>query len=91
MPIYEYEHLADPCSIGEVFEFTQPISAEPLTLCPVCEGPVRRIISRCGHRSPKSNTELRDLGFSKLVKRDKGVYENVSAGKGEPKIINVGD
>jgi hypothetical protein len=29
--------------------------------------------------TPKTNSELRDLGFTKLVRRDEGVYENVTA------------
>jgi hypothetical protein len=38
-----------------------------------------KIISRINISCPKTNAELRDLGFTKLVKRDDGVYENVTA------------
>ena len=37
--------------------------------------------------APKSNGELRDLGFTKLVKRDDGVYENVTRRKGESRYM----
>ena len=36
---------------------------------------------------PKTNSELRDLGFTKLVKRDTGVYENVTARNGDCRMV----
>ena len=78
MPVYEYEHLQDACDGGKVFEATQSISDPPLVRCPNCKHPVRRIMSAPFISSPKTNSELRDLGFTKLVKRDDGVYENVT-------------
>ena len=39
---------------------------------------------------PKSNGELRDLGFTKLVKRDDGVYENVTARDGDSRYMERG-
>lgn len=87
MAIYEYEHLEEPCAFGKIFEFPQAMSEEPLTLCPKCEGPVRRLISRPSICVPKSDTDLRDKGFTKLVKRDDGVYENVTARDGESRYM----
>jgi len=78
MPVYEYEHLDDPCDGGKVIETKQSISDAPLARCPNCRRPVRRIMSAPYISSPKTNGELRDLGFTKLVKRDDGVYENVT-------------
>ena len=78
MPVYEYEHLDDPCDRGKVFELKQSINDAPLDQCPDCKRPVRRIMSAPFINSPKTNSELRDLGFTKLVKRDDGVYENVT-------------
>lgn len=78
MPVYEYEHLLDSCDGGKVFEATQSINDPPLVQCPNCEQPVRRIMSAPFISSPKTNSELRDLGFTKLVRRDDGVYENVT-------------
>lgn len=87
MAVYEYEHLEEPCAFGKVFEYPQPMSAEPLTLCPKCEGQVRRLISRPSICVAKSDSDLRDKGFTKLVKRDDGVYENVTARDGESRYM----
>ena len=35
----------------------------------------------------ESNHDLRNQGFTKLVKRDEGVYENVTAVEGEPRYM----
>ncbi|MBW1720809.1 MAG: zinc ribbon domain-containing protein [Deltaproteobacteria bacterium] len=88
MPIYEYEHIDGSCKTGRIFEIRQSIKDAPLTRCPHCGGAVRKIISRPNINMPKSDTELRDLGFTKLVKRDDGVYENVTARDGESRIVH---
>jgi len=87
MPVYEYEHIESSCSLGTMFEITQPIEEKPLQSCPVCGGPVKKLISLVGISTPKTNSELRDLGFTKLVKRDDGVYENVTARDGESRYM----
>jgi hypothetical protein len=87
MAIYEYEHVDKPCSWGRVFEVEQSIHDEPFTGCPNCKGPVRKLISRCFVNNPKTDTELRDMGFTKLVKRDDGMYENVTAREGESRYV----
>ncbi len=87
MPIYEYEHLKTRCSQGKLFEATQSIHDTALTQCPHCGGPVRKLISRIHISTPKTNRELRDLGFTKLVKRDDGVYENVTARNGDSRMV----
>ena len=79
MPVYEYEHQGAPCPLGKVFDFKQSIDDKPLSRCPQCRGKIQKIISRINISCPKTNSELRDLGFTKLVKRDDGVYENVTA------------
>ena len=79
MPVYEYEHMDAPCRSGKIFEHRQSLDENPLTHCPVCGGGVRKVISRTHVNTPKTNSELRDLGFTKLVRRDEGVYENVTA------------
>ena len=88
MPVYEYEHVGEPCSLGNVFEVIQSIHEDSLNLCPHCGEPVRKILSRTNINTPKTNSELKDLGFSKLVRRDDGVYENVTARDGESKIMH---
>jgi putative FmdB family regulatory protein len=103
MPIYEYEHVKEACAAGRIFECRQSMSDPPLDRCPHCDRPVRKILSRPNIHTPKTDTELRDLGFTKLVKRDDGVYENVTARDGEsrrmvrgrpetiPKLVNIRD
>jgi predicted nucleic acid-binding Zn ribbon protein len=79
MPVYEYEHTEGVCELGQVFEWEQSMRSRPLHHCPRCAGPVKKIVSRIFVSCPKTNGELRDMGFTKLVKRDDGVYENVTA------------
>ncbi len=42
MPVYEYE--CPQCE--KVFEVQQKISDDPLSTCPECQGPVKKLISR---------------------------------------------
>jgi hypothetical protein len=73
-----------------VFECEQSIHDDPLSVCPQCKKPVKKIISRTNISCPKSNSELRDLGFTKLVRRDDGVYENVTARNGDSRYMESG-
>ena len=77
MPTYEYEHLkAKPKDCDTLVEVFQSMKDDPLTECPKCGRPVRRVISAvAGHVNKMSGTYLKERGFTKLVKRDKGVYE----------------
>ena len=86
MPVYEYEHLGDGCSAGKQFEYSQAMNSERLRKCPICEQPVRRIPSAAAINTPKTTSDLKNLGFTKLVRRDDGVYENVTATGGESRI-----
>ncbi len=95
MPIYEYEHLAfneleEICLWGEIFDIKQSIHDDPFTVCPNCKNPVRKRISAVGLSLPKTNKEIRDMGFTKLVKRDDGVYENVTRREGESRYMERG-
>jgi putative FmdB family regulatory protein len=90
MPVYEYEHISEPCNIGKAFEVTQSIKDKPLIRCPECGRPVRKLISMVGISVPKTNSELKDLGFTKLVKRDDGVYENVTARGNDSRYMERG-
>lgn len=86
MPTYKYEHTAEGCKLGKIFTCEQPIQDAALAVCPECGGKVERIIGPVNVSSPTSNSELRDKGFAKLVRRDDGVYENLTALDGESKI-----
>ena len=90
MPTYEYEHLEKSCIRGKLFEIKQSIKDESFQKCPTCNGPVRKRISCVGLSIQKTNTEIRDLGFTKLVKRDDGVYENVTQRGKESRYMEAG-
>jgi len=49
---------------------------------------VRRLLSAPRLMKPTSDTDYKNQGFSKYVKRDEGVYENVTAADGESRIVN---
>ena len=86
MPVYEYEHEGKGCALGKIFELPQSIYSAKFKVCPECDQKVRRLISRVGISKSKGNSELKNLGFTKLVKRDDGIYENVTATGNESKI-----
>jgi putative FmdB family regulatory protein len=81
MPLYEYQVKSDAegcdhCRDG--FEVIQRMTEDALEKCPECGAPVQRLLFAGGIAAPKSNAELKNLGFTKLVKRDSGVYENMT-------------
>lgn len=77
MPIYEYRHTdqrGDTCE--DTFEVFQKMSDDTLAVCPVCGHPVEKLLSRfSGGVDKLAPSRLKELGFTKLVRRDKGVYE----------------
>jgi putative FmdB family regulatory protein len=91
MPVYEYEHMQRPCRLGATFEVRQSIQDAALTACPECGQPIKKLISRTNISTPRGNAALKDLGFTKLVKRDDGVYENVTARDGDSRYVVRGD
>lgn len=88
MPLYEYEHIYDACALGKTFEIQHPMANKALSKCPKCNQPIQKIISRINISTPKTNSQLKDLGFTKLVKRDDGVYENVTARDGDSRYVH---
>lgn len=55
------------------------------------EAPVKRLISAPRLIVETGISDLKSQGFSKLVKRDQGVYENVTATDNESRMVNLGD
>ncbi len=53
--------------------------------------PVRLVIRPVAISFPTGNSRLKENGFTKLVKRDDGVYENVTASGSEKKYMKAGD
>ena len=49
------------------------------------EAPIEKIIFSSRIIVPDGNSKLKENGFTKLIKRDQGVYENVTALDGEEK------
>lgn len=86
VPTYCYECSNVECPTGGQFHVQQSIKEDRLKACPECGEPVERVISGGYINVPTSDTDLRDKGFAKLVRRDKGVYENVTALEGESKF-----
>jgi putative FmdB family regulatory protein len=77
MPIYEYRHTQDKGeTCEENFEVFQKMSDDALEKCPVCGQPVEKLISRFSGGGDKlAPSRLKEMGFSRWHRRDKGVYE----------------
>lgn len=69
MPTYDYK-----CAQCGTFEFTQSITSDPLTECPHCQGPVKRLISRNVNILFKGSgwhiTDYRNSNYSEAAKAD---------------------
>jgi len=92
-PVYSYRHVSPgreeaSCPAGGEFEWTQPAADWPLTRCPHCGGPVERQLEAAAIRPRKFNCELKDRGFTKLVRVDDGIFENVTRRPGEAKYVD---
>lgn len=55
------------------------------------DAPVTKLLTAPNLNFPKSNSELKNMGFTKLVRRDKGVYENVTATDSEKRYMKHDD
>lgn len=79
MPLYEYERCDGKCAIcGGRFTLRRPVSAPPLTKCPLCKQPVRRIFSSFNTPTltkPLSVSDAKIAGFTVLRRLGKGEYE----------------
>lgn len=92
MPFYSYQCSTDQCCDYCIngFEMLQRLNAEPVTLCPECGNPVRKVISApnvaMGTKHLTTDKKAEEKGFTKYKRAGKGVYEK-TAGKG-PKYIS---
>ena len=79
MPLYEYELCEGGCvACGGKFTLRRPLSAVPLTNCPACRKPVRKILSNFSSPlklKPLSITDAKKAGFTVLKRVNKGEYE----------------
>ena len=100
MPVYDYH-----CKVnGQIVEVEHSMDKKLRFWAEVCfyaqiplgdtdpQELVTRVIRRSpGFCVPQFNSELRNLGFTKLEKRDSGVYENVTATDKENRYMKRGD
>ena len=79
MPLYEYELCEGSCVVcGGHFTLRRPVTAKPLTQCPACKKPIRRVFSTFNTPSitkPVSITDAKKAGFTVLKRVSKGEYE----------------
>ena len=79
MPLYEYELCEGDCAVcGGRFTLRRPVSAAPLTKCPLCKKPVRKVFSTFNTPNilkPVSITDAKKAGFTVLKRVSKGEYE----------------
>jgi hypothetical protein len=100
MPVYDYFCDAN----GRTVEVAHPLAARLSIWGEVCYvaqiplgdtdpmAPVKRVFTRAPSAVIRTgNSQYRELGFTKLVKRDHGVYENVTAIDGEKRYMRAGD
>ena len=96
MPIYDYFCPSN----NEQLEVWHSMNLQVTTWGELCklakcdpgdtpeEAPVRRLLSAPRLMMPTSNNDYKSAGFSKFVKRDEGVYENVTAKDSESRLVN---
>jgi hypothetical protein len=102
MPIYRYRCPAN----GEQHEVVHRMGEEVHTWGELCaragvdpgdtapSAPVERLLfppNVATSAGLPSNAELASKGFTKLVRREKGVYENVTARPGQPRYVSPDD
>ena len=80
MPTYEYEaadpsHACPACQTG--FELVRALRDPPVTHCPQCGAPVRKVIGApaIGRSISSLDDRAKRAGFSKLKRLGKGEYE----------------
>jgi putative FmdB family regulatory protein len=79
MPLYEYEVCEGDCKIcGGRFTLRRRLDAPPVTQCPLCKRPVRKVISQVHapvKSKPVSISDAKKAGFTVLKRLGKGEYE----------------
>lgn len=93
MPQYEYRVLDghEGCTYcRNVFVVVQAMKDEKLAACPKCGAPVDRLLFANRIATPHGPAYYKNIGFKKLVKRDDGVYENLTAQGDESRYMERG-
>ena len=96
MPVYDYycDENGETVEVAHSIDVTLEYWAE---LCYTAQhplgdtdphAPVRKVITTApGISIPVANSDLKNHGFTKLVRRDDGVFENVTATDGESRYV----
>ena len=99
MPLYDYYCEANDRTV-EVNHTAQATLKTWGEVCYVAQipmgdtdplAPVSKVISAPAIAIPVANTKLKELGFTKLVRRDHGVFENVTALDHEKRYFKADD
>ena len=93
MPLYEYrvtEGHAGCEACRKSLAVTQRMVDESLKACPKCGAPIQRLLSVPAISTPAGVSHYKNLGFTRLEKRDTGVYENVTATGNESRYMEAG-
>lgn len=99
MPVYEYLCPANGRALTVVHPMTQRVATWG-ELCSLAgcdpgdtplDAPVEKLLFAPGICTPIGDSKLKELGFTKLVRRDRGVYENVTRSDREAKYMVAGD
>ncbi|MDZ4287905.1 MAG: zinc ribbon domain-containing protein [Prosthecobacter sp.] len=83
MPTYSYiaENPEEGCpSCRRGFDLRRPMSRPPLTHCPLCRKPVKKVLSAFNTpklTKPLSVSDAKSAGFTILEKRSDGSYEKL--------------
>jgi len=83
MPTYHYiaENPEEGCArCRRGFDLRRPVSRPPLTQCPLCKKPVRKVIMPVNVprvTKPLSASDAKSAGFTVLEKRNDGSYEKL--------------
>jgi putative FmdB family regulatory protein len=76
MPYYEYELTEGGCkACGGRFTLRRPLDAKPLTQCPACKKPVRKVWSTFNSPQKISLSGAKKAGFTVYKRLGKGEYE----------------
>lgn len=99
MPQYVYHCEANDRTV----EVRHPINTVLATWLELCyasgenlgetdpEASVRKVLQPVSLSITPSNSELKSMGFTKLVRRDDGVYENVTRLDNESRYMKAGE
>lgn len=99
MPVYEYLCKANGRSLTVVHPMNQRLTTwgELCALAGIepgdtpADAPVEKLLFAPAICTPMGDSHLKELGFTKLVRRDSGVYENVTRSQNENRYVTADD